>query len=415
LVLLLLGAAADGCRRPEQRQNAPSAPEVEVSTPEVRQITDFEEYTGQTQAVKTITIRARVSGYLDKVLFKEGADVKQGDPLFEIDRRTYQADYDRTVANLAQAKAHLVRLEADFKRAASLLPKAAIAQADYDLAAGDRAEAEAAVEVAGAAMHTAKLNLDFTIVTAPISGRISRQLIDPGNLAKADDTPLTTIVSLDPMYAYFDVDERTMLRIRRLIASGEIRSAQDSEIKVYMELADEHGFPHEGTVNFIDNQVDLLTGTLRLRGLFHNPYDSQHRMRILAPGLFARIRVPVGDAHQALLVSERALGSDQGQKFLYVVGADNKALYRHVEVGALRDGLQVITRGLESGERVVLSGLQRIRSGDKVTPKAVPMTSRDVAPAAAAPEAASVAKTAPAAASAPGGKPDSASRPPTSP
>ena len=368
LLILFLGVAVCGCGRVPQKAEAPPPPEVNVSTPVTRDITDFEEFPGRTEAVKTITVRARVTGYLEKVLFKEGAEVTEGEGLFEIDRRTYQADYDRAAANLAQAKAHLTRLEADFKRAQSLITTHAISQAEFDQSMGDRNEAEASVKVAEAALHTSSLNLDFTRVLAPISGRISRQLIDPGNLVKADDTAMTTIVSQDPVYAYFDVDERTTLRIRRLIRSGQIKSAREHESKIGLALADEEGFPHAGTINFIDNQTDPSTGTLRLRGIFPNAD------RILSPGLFVRIHVPIGEPHRSLLISERALGSDQGQKYVYVVDDQGEVAYRRVQVGALSDGLRVILSGLQPGERVVLSGLQRIRPGIKVVAKDIAMT-----------------------------------------
>ena len=368
----------NGCGRSQPKVSDPPPPEVGVSTPVTREITDLVEFTGHTEAKKTVCIRARVSGYLEKVMFKEGAEVREGDPLFEIDQRTYQADYDRTVANLAQSRAHLTHLQANYERAQSLIETRAISRSDFDQAVGDRDEAAAAVRVAEAALHSARLNLEWTRVAAPISGRISRQLIDPGNLVKADDTALTTIVSQDPIYAYFDIDERTMLQIRRLVRSGKLKSAQDGNAKLLLGLADEQGFPHEGTINFIDNQVDVPTGTLRLRGLFPNPN------RILSPGLFVRIQVPIGDPHPSLLVSERALGSDQGQKFLYVLNEKDEVTYRHIDVGSLNDGLRVIQSGLKPGERVILSGLQRVRPGIKVNAKTIAMVGKDLPTAATA-------------------------------
>lgn len=380
LVFLTLGIAMVGCNRPKPSL-APTKPaEVLVSLPVAKEVTDFEDFTGRTEAVATIEVRARVTGYLDKVLFKEGTEVKLGDPLFEIDRRTYQADYDRAEANLLQARAHLNRLQADLKRAASLLPSKSISQEDYDKVAGDCAEAEAGVKVSEAALHSSRLSLEFTIVTAPISGRISRQLIDPGNMVKADETPLTMLVSLDPIYAYFDVDERTMLRIRRLIRQGKVKSAREAEVSVLLGLADEEGFPHSGTINFIENRVDRTTGTLGLRGIVANP------KRLFSPGMFLRVRVPIGDPHRAILVSERALGSDQGQKFVYILNDKNEVTYRRVKVGALETGLRVVEDGLAMGERVVVTGLQRIRPGAQVVPRMVAMTAQE--PAAAPPSAA---------------------------
>ncbi len=332
----------------------------------IRQVVDYEDFTGRTEGMKSIDLRAQVTGYLDKVLFREGFDVKEGDTLFLIDPRTYQAEYDRAVANLAQAKAHLARLESDFQRAQALIQSASIAKGDYDLALGDRNEAAAMVGVAQAAQNTAKLNLDFTKVTAPISGRISRQNIDPGNLVMANVTILTTIVSLDPIYAYFDVDERATLRFRRLLEAGKVKSAREGKAPVLLGLADEDDkYPHEGMINFVDNRLDPSTGTLRIRGVFDN------HTAFLAPGMFVRIRVPIGQPHAAILATERAIGSDQEKKFLYVVNDKNQVVYREVQIGAIENGLRVIDSGLAAGERFVVNGLQRVKAGDIVRPKLV--------------------------------------------
>ena len=344
-----------GCGRSMEKPGEPPPPEVIVCYPVARPITDYNEFTGRTEAVKTVDIRARVSGYLENVLFKEGMEVQEGETLFVIDPRTYKADYDRALANLALAKAHLARVEADFKRAQELLPRKAMAQSDFDLAKGDRDEGAASVEVAEAALKTAKNYLEWTDVVSPISGRISRQMIDPGNLVKADDTVLSTVVSQDPIYAYFDVDERTNLEFKRMLEAGKVQSARDVHVPVWLGLVDENGYPHEGMINFVDNRLDPMTGTLQLRGQFKNSN------RLLAPGMFARIRVPVGTPHRAILVPEGALGSDQGQRFLYVVDKKDTIEYRPVTVGALRDGMRVIDQGLSEGERVVLGGLQAIK------------------------------------------------------
>jgi len=345
---------------------APTVQEVEVGLPVTEQIVDYVDYTGQTAALPTIDVRARVSGYLEKVLFREGFDVNEGDLLFLIDPRTYQADYDRARANLAQARAHLTRMESNYKRAESLIPTRAMSQADFDSALGDRDEAAAAVRVAEAALHTADLNLKWTHVTAPISGRISRQNIDPGNMVTADTTVLTTLVSLDPIYAYFDVDEANTLRFRRLMEAGKVKSAREGKAAVYLGLADEGDrYPHEGVIDFVDNRLNASTGTLRLRGKFDNA------KKFLAPGMFVRIRVPIGQSHPAILATERAIGSDQGQKFLYVLNDKNQVVYREVQIGAFRNGLRVIESGLAPGEQFVVNGLQRIKPGDIVRPKLV--------------------------------------------
>lgn len=334
-----------------------------MTVPVVREITDYEEYSGRIEAVASVEVRARVTGYLDKVLFKEGTEVKQGDPLFEIDPRSYLADLKRTEAIVLQSEAHLQRLQLDYNRAAALLPARAISQEEFDKIVGDRNEAAAAVRLAEAARDLAQLNLGFTKVLAPITGRISRQLIDPGNMVKADETPLTTIVAWDPIYAYFDVDERTILRVRRLIRAGKMKSAREAAAPVHLGLLDENGFPHTGTINFIDNRVDAMTGTLRLRGIFENSE------RLLSPGLFVRVRVPIGKSRSAILISEQTLGTDQGHKFVYVVNGENKVEPRRVQVGALQNGLRVIEEGLAKGERVIFSGLQRVRPGVEVKPK----------------------------------------------
>ena len=248
------------------------------------------------------------------------------------------------------------RLEADFARARGLLSRRAISQEEFDKMSGDRAEAEAMVGVAKASRDVASLNLKFTKVLAPTSGRISRHLIDRGNLVKADETLLTTIVTLEPMYAYFDVDERTLLKLRRL--GGALKN-----LPVLLGLADEDEFPHAGKIDFIDNRVDTATGTLRVRGVFTNPD------RILSPGLFVRIRVPISKPHYANLVPEKALGTDQGQKYLYIVTPENEVTYRRVRTGQLTESLRVIEDGIQPGERFVVSGLQRVRPGVRVTPK----------------------------------------------
>ena len=357
-----------GCNRSQTKLPPSPAAKVLVSNPITGTVTDYEEFTGQTEAMRTILVRARVTGYLDRVLFTEGEEVKQGDPLFLIDQRTYQAEYDRAQANLTQARAHLARLQLDYNRFEKLLPTKAISQEDFDKAAGDREEAAAGVKVTEAALQSSRLNLDFTTVRASISGRISRQLIDAGNMVRADDTPLTTIVSLNPIYAYFDVDERTMLRIRRLFQAGKIKAEKEFQVKVELGLTDEEGFPHQGTVNFVDNRLDVTTGTLRLRAVVDNT------KQLFSPGMFVRIRLPVGEPHTAILVAEQAIGSDQGHKFVYVVDDKQEVVYKRVKVGSLNNGLRVVEKGLSTGERVILSGLQRVKPGNPVEAKLVEMT-----------------------------------------
>jgi RND family efflux transporter MFP subunit len=342
-------------------------PEVHVSLPVIRQVTDYEDFPGRMVAVNDVTVRARVTGPLEKANFKEGADVKQGEVLFEIDSRQYRAELARAEGNVLQAEGRLKRLDADYVRASTLFTRGAMGREDFDRVAGDRTEAAGALEVAKANRDLAALNLGYTKVLAPLTGRISRRFVDPGNLVKLDDTPLTTIVSLDPIYAYFELDERSTLLAQQLIREGKIRWSPDVGLPVWLGLANEEGFPRKGTIHFFDNRIDPDTGTLQLRALFPNPDHT------LSPGLFVRIHLPIGDPYQAVLVAEEALGTDQGQKFVYVVDDDGNVAYRRVKVGRLHNGLRVITEGLATGEKVVVSGLQRVRQGIKVQAEVVNM------------------------------------------
>jgi RND family efflux transporter MFP subunit len=395
-VALLAGTlVAPGCVKPAQTSAAapggapPKPPEVFVDLPTSGEITDFEDFTGRTVASKTIDVRARVTGYLNKINFKEreGQDVEAGFVLFEIDPRPYEAEVERARASAHQAKSHLKRVELDYARAKQTRAKQAISQEQFDQVQGDRNEAMASIEVAQANLDIAELNLSFTKVRASIAGRVSRTQLDPGNLVKADDTILTTIVAMDPMYAYFEVDERTMLRLRRYNEEGRLKiiGERPAPLPVKMGLADEDGYPHDGFVNFVDTRLDPATGTLQIRGIFDNG------KRMLSPGMFVRVRLPIGESYRAILVSEKALGTDQGQKFVYVVDAESKAQYRRVEVGKLQDSRRVVLKGLAEGERVVVSGLQRVRPGAVVQPKMVEaataptQTSSEVAEAPGAP------------------------------
>jgi RND family efflux transporter MFP subunit len=343
-------------------------PEVVVSQPVTREVTDYEDFPGRVEAMNAVDVRARVTGYLQNMHFKEGTEVKKGDLLFEIDPRPYQTELARSEGNVTQSEGHLRRLEADYQRALTLYPKGAMGREDFDRIGGDRVEAAGALAVAKAARDMARLNVDWTQVHAPISGRISRRNIDPGNMVKADETSLTTIVSLDPIHAYFDLDERTTLRLQRVIRDKKIAWSTDVALPVLLGLADEDGFPKSGVINFADNRVDPDTGTWRLRAIFKN---SEYT---LSPGMFVRIRLPIGTAHKAILISEQAISSDQGRKYVSVVGKDQKIENRSIKIGRLHDGLRVITEGLNTDERIVVSGLQRIRPGMEVQPgKPVPM------------------------------------------
>ncbi len=367
VLVVTLCLALGGCKHEPPALAATPPPVVMVSQPVEREVSDYYEYTGRTAAVDAVDVRARVSGYLVKVNFREGAVVKKGDLLFLIDPRPFQAVLDQAKGQVAQWEAKLARAEADVARDERLLPKGAASQKDLDQAVADRGEARAAIQSARGVVDRAALDLEFTRVTAPISGRISRYFITEGNLVTMDSTLLTTIVSIDPMYAYFDADEGSVLRVRQLIHEGKVQSARDGEVRVLLGLANETGYPHRGTINFVDNQVNPQTGTLRLRGVFPNEPE------VLAPGYFARVRLLIGQTHGALLVTERAIDTDQGQKIVYVVNDKNEVVSRPISLGALHDGLRVIAEGVQPGERLIVNGLLQVRPGITVDPKLVDM------------------------------------------
>ncbi len=313
---------------------------------------------------------ARVTGYLNKVCFQEGAEVKNGDLLFEIDPRPFQAQYDQATSQIKLCEADLKFRKADLERVNLLLKQNAISQSDFDQSVAAHDKAAAALSTAEASAEEARLNLDFTKLFSPIDGEISRALITQGNLVTADQTLLTTVVSVDPMYVYFDIDEPTILRIQQGIREGAIKMREKDKVPVWMGLANEEGRSHEGYLDFIENRVDPDTGTIQVRGVFPNPRPAVGP-RVLTPGLFTRVRVVVGQPYEAILTAERALGTDQGQKYLYVVNDKNVVEYRPVTVGNLEGQLRVIQTGLKPGERVVVNGLQRVRPDVKVIPTVV--------------------------------------------
>jgi RND family efflux transporter MFP subunit len=375
LVVLLASAAClalPGCSKqaPAAAKAAPTV--VVVSNPVARKVTDYAVFTGRTEAVKSVEIRARVDGYLIRMPFQEGADVKKGDLLFQIDPRPYQATYDQAAAQVALCKARLTQADADFARTVELgKTPGAISKQDVDRFAALKGEAAAQLAAAEATAASAQLNLEFTNVVSPIDGMVSRYYVTEGNLVQSgqmgNGTLLTKVVSIDPMYVVFYVDEQTLLYARRLIREGKAKSARDSEIPIQLGLSDSDAFPYRGVINFVDNQIDTKTGTLLVRGAFPN------KDRILSPGLMARVRVPIGEPHDALLVTERAIDTDQGQKILYVVNAKNEVMSRPIRMGALHSGLRVIESGINPDDRVIVNGLQRVRPGVVVDPKMVEM------------------------------------------
>ena len=357
----MIALAVAGCHAEPPAKPAAAVPEVFFIHPVASYVTPFEEFSGRLWSPNVVTLRARVGGYLEKVGFKDGADVKEGQILYEIDDDTYQATVGQAQAMVEQAKARHSRLVLQLNRAETLLPKKAISQDEFETIKFDATEAAAAESSAEAALKLAELNLAFTKVTAPISGRVGRTLIDAGNLVEEDATDLATIVSLDPLYAYFEFDERTILKMRELVVAGKMKTVPDYERPVQIALAGQDGFTFSGNFNWIDNQIDPATGTLRARIEIKNPD------LLLSPGMFVRLRVPVGPAEQLPLIPEECLGSDQGLRFVYVINADDVIEYRRVEIGWLEGTSRVIHSGLSVDDRVVATGLQRVRPKDKVT------------------------------------------------
>jgi multidrug efflux system membrane fusion protein len=343
-------------------------------------VTDYVEYTGRTDAVQSVGVRARVTGYLLEVPFKEGVEVKKGDRLFEIDPRPYQAVVDQATAQIAVSEALLKYARANRERSKIAYDKGAGSKQDLDQSAAYEEEVAAQIRAYKANLEAAQLNLDFTRVVSPIEGQVSRYYYTPGNLINQDQTLLTTVVSVDPMYAYFDMDERTVLRLRTAINTGKIKPTGGTELPVSMALEGEEGYPHAGTIDFTNNVVNPSTATLAARGVFPNPQPT-HGRRLLSPGMFVRVRLPISDPHPALLVVDRALGSDQGLKYLYVIDAQSKVQYRRVETGPLQDdGLRVIEKGLSPDEWVVVGAIQQLRPGVPVEPDRVPMPSPGAPP-----------------------------------
>jgi len=373
--LATLAGLNAGCSSSAQPK-APAPAEVSVAEVICKQLGDSDEFTGRLEAVNAVEVRPRVSGYLQSVHFKEGAIVRQGDLLFQIDPRPFQAEVDRLKGDLSQAKAQLSRAQSDFQRAERLHNNDGMSAEEYDRRAAVRNEAEARIASTEAALRGAELNLGFTRVIAPITGRVGRAGITEGNLVEggaAQVKPLTTLVSLDPIYVYFDVDEQTYLKYARVTQSHGT-SSHDLRSAAQLGLADEDGFPHAGQVSFVDNQVSSSTGTIRLRATFPN------KNLALTPGLFARIRSQGGGAHSACLARDEAVVTDLNQKYVFVLGKNNTLEYRPVKLGPMTEGLRIVRDGLRNGDVIVVSGLQRVRPGAAVNPKKVPMAGQISAP-----------------------------------
>jgi membrane fusion protein, multidrug efflux system len=360
--LLLLITA---CAQQQPAAPPPPPPKVTVSQPVSREVVEWEEYTGRLEAVESVEVRARVNGYLQSIHFKNGTTVKQGDLLFIIDPRPYQAELERAKADLGLANARLERTGKDLARAQMLVRSRAVSEEEVDTRVSEQRQAQESVQAARAMVNAAQLNVEFTQVRAPISGRISRNLVSIGNLINGGTTQstlLTTIVSLDPIYCYFEADERSYLKGIRQVRNGDHANNRTGKQPVYVALADEENFPHQGSIDFVDNRLDQNTGTITARAVLPNAD------LFLAPGLFARLRIPAGGKYKALMLPPEALGSDLSQQFVFVVDAQNLAQYRKVTPGPLIDGWRVIRDGIQPEDWVIVNGVQRARAGGKVDP-----------------------------------------------
>jgi multidrug efflux system membrane fusion protein len=364
LTIAVAGAlSAIGVEASANAQQAPAAAGVDVAEVINKSIIDWQQYSGRMEAVDRVDIRPLVSGTLTAVHFKDGALVKKGDVLFTIDPRPYAAEVARAQAQLAGAEARAGYTSADLARGQRLLGDNAIARRDYEEKQNAAREAAANVQAAQAALRVAKLNLDYTQITAPVAGRISRAEVTVGNIVSVGSAtpPLSTLVSVAKMYAAFDVDEQSFLKY------VNPSRAHGTQVPVYLGLANEDAYSRQGKVSSVDNRLDTSSGTIRVRAVFDNA-DGQ-----LVPGLYARIRLGGGAPREALLIDEKAIGTDQDKRFVLVLDKDNHATYRQIQVGANQDGLRVVESGLKSGERIVVNGLQRVRPGDLVAPTVVPM------------------------------------------
>lgn len=349
-------ANAEGTEAPA----APPAPAVTVAEVLRQPVTDYEELTGRFEAIERVELRPRVSGYIHSVNFREGAEVHEGDALFVIDPRPYEAALKRARAELARAQSARRHAASERERASKLLALRAISQEEFDARTSGDEQANAEVQAAQAAVDAAELDLTFTRVRAPISGVVGRAEITAGNFVSAGETRLTSLVSVDPIYVRFDGGEQVWPGLARGARGGEVPPA-------FIGVADEEGHPHRAEVVFFDNQVDPATGTVRVRARLENPE------RRFAPGMFARVKLGRGTPYEAVLVRDSAIGTDQDRRFVLVVNPQNQVEYRTVELGALHEGLRVVRRGLAAGDRVIVNGLQRARPGSVVEPEVVAM------------------------------------------
>jgi RND family efflux transporter MFP subunit len=349
---------------------------VTVSRPIDREVQEWDEYPGRLESTEIVEIRPRVSGYITSVNFKEGSIVQKGELLYVIDPRPYQAELERTQGELARSQAQLALGETEFKRVSGLVPTNAASEFELDEKRANRDQAKAALAVSQANVDAAQLNVEFTHIRAPITGRISRTMITGGNLVTgggmAQATMLTTITSLDPIYCYFDADERSVVKYQRMVREKQRPDARNGgQVPAMLALLNEPDFSRSGTIDFIDNRINPATGTLRARGVFANPNG------VMTPGLFGRVRVPGGPVYRTLLVPELSIQTDQNSKFVMTVDGENTVRVTPVTLGAQFGTLRAISKGLNGDERVIVNGLMKARPGSKVQPHEAPMPGAD--------------------------------------
>jgi multidrug efflux system membrane fusion protein len=363
LILSLLAAAATGCGR-NAVHTKPALPAVTVAPVEQKDVVESDEFTGRVEPVESVEIRPRVSGYIQEVKFQSGQLVKKGDLLFQIDPRWHQATFEQRQAEFQQAKVHLENARREADRTTQLLTNNAISLEESDARRARCEEAKSALLAAQAALDSARLDLEYTQVRAPIDGRVSRALLTEGNYVSGiagAATMLTSIVSVDPVYVYADMDENSLLKFNALANARKLDANGDGRIPVELQLVDEDDFPHHGYIESFDNRLNSDTGSILLRAVFPNT-DGR-----IVPGLFARIRLPLSERHPALLVQERAIGTDQAQKFVLTLTSTNTVAYRQIQLGPSFEGRRIVRSGLQPNEKVVVNGLQRVRPGMPVT------------------------------------------------
>jgi RND family efflux transporter MFP subunit len=367
-VLLAIATLVASCSERQQQGGAPPPPAVTVAKPVKRTVVDYDEYVGRFTAINAVEVRARVSGYLDKVHFKDGQIVKQGDLLFTVDKRPFQNSLDQARANLVQAQSNLAFTESDYTRGQQLVRDKTITEQTFEQRAQAFRNAKASVANAEAAVRQAELDLEFTDLRAPIEGRIGDRRVSPGNLVTGgtggNTTLLATIVSTDPIYFEFTFDEASYLRYQRLATAGQDVASRNAGVQVAIKLIDENDFEHEGRMDFVDNVIDRSTGTIRGRAVFANPKE------VFTPGMFARVRVPGTPPYEGLLVPDVAIGTEQARRFVMVIDDQDTARPKYVTLGQVtKDGLRVIKDGIGPDDRVVVSGLMQARPGQKVRPE----------------------------------------------